>query len=83
MMLTNTVREEWNDFEEKCLHEKSQEVVQMARDIFYAAYNASLLMVMRKLREGAPVEDVMALENECYAYFTVRLGRDSDGGAAD
>jgi hypothetical protein len=82
-MLATTVREEWNDFEEKCLHEKSNEVVQNYRHVFYAAYNAALLQVMTLLRTGADVDDVIALEKECHEYWRSLHMVDSEGGETD
>ena len=82
-MMTSTVREEWNDFEEKCLHDKPHEVISSYQHVFYAAYNAALLQVMALLRAGASVDAVIALEQECYAHWRSIPDVDSDGGACD
>lgn len=82
-MLATTVREEWSDFENKCLNGAQNEVKDKFQHVFYAAYNAALLHVMVLLRSGAAVEDVLRLIDECEEYWRGLPAIDSDGGAPD
>jgi len=82
-MLATTVCGEWNDFEEKCLHEAQSEVKDKFRHVFYAAYNAAVLQVMVLIRTGETEEAVVRLIDECEEYWREQMPVDSDSGAPD
>lgn len=82
-MLATTVREEWSDFENKCLNGAQNEVKDKFRHVFYAAYNAAVLQVMVLIRTGETEEAIVRLIDECEEYWRGLPAIDSDGGAPD
>lgn len=74
MMLNTTIAAEWESFRSHCLNGKSDDAVEVAQNIFYAAFESAVLMItsmphIHRGDEDKIMDNINALRAEGLAFF--------------